>query len=473
MKLSFLGGAGEVTGSCYLVTTGAVRFLVDCGMFQGGAETRAKNRAGFAFDPRQLDFVLITHAHIDHSGLLPRLTAAGYRGSVYTTAATCDLLEVMLLDSAFIHEREAERGRNGRSNRKPSRRRDTRSGNGEPPLYTVAQATKSLKQLRRVEYGQSVQPHAGVRCTFNDAGHIVGAASIEVWVEDGGRTRKLVFSGDIGQPMRPIVRDPTPITTADVLLIESTYGNRLHKSLDDTLVELEHAVVDTLKRKGGNVIIPSFAVGRTQDLLFLLADLYQKDRLPDMDIYVDSPMALKATEVTMRHARLLDRDAQRMLAWLRKGGGQPRINFVQDIEESATLHHANGAVIISASGMCEAGRIKHHLRHNLGRPESTIIFTGFQAAGTLGRRLVDGAKEVKIFGIPVPVRADIYTIGGLSAHADQAGLLGWLKHFQRAPQRTFVVHGEAENAGIFAGAIREQLKWEGVSVPAQGETVDL
>ena len=465
MKLTFLGAAGEVTGSSYLVETDSSRFLVDCGMFQGGRDTERKNRAGFAFDPRALDFVLLTHAHIDHSGLLPRLAAEGFSGPIYATAATCDLLAVMLRDSAHIQEKEVEWARASQLHRRETDR---------IPLYTLAQAERALRQLKSVKYDAEIHPQSTVRCRYRDAGHILGSAIVETWISDDGRATKIVFSGDIGQPMRPLVHDPTPIAQADVLLVESTYGNRLHKSLPDTLKELEHAITDTLKRKGGNVIIPAFAVGRTQDLLYLLADLHRQGQLPEMDIYVDSPMATQATAITLRHAALLDREASTLLAWLQKNHAGPRIRFVQDVEESIALHRVkSGAVIISASGMCDAGRIKHHLRHNLARPECTVLITGFQAAGTLGRRIVDGAKEVHIFGIPVPVRADVYTIGGLSAHADREGLLGWLGRFGKAPRHTFVVHGERETSEIFAAAVRERLGWREATVPAPLSSVSL
>lgn len=460
MKITFLGGAGEVTGSCHLVETAHTRFLVDCGMFQGGRETGPKNRARFAFDPRALDFVLLTHAHIDHSGLLPRLAAEGFHGPIYATAATCDLLQVMLPDSAHIQEKEAEWQRG--------------SGKGGAPLYTVAQAEHALKQLKPIDYDTEIHPHASVRSIYRDAGHILGSAIIEAWVAADGRNRKIVFSGDLGQPMRPIVRDPAVVAAADVLLVESTYGNRLHKTMAETLNELEHAIVDTLKRKGGNVIVPAFAVGRTQELLYLLIDLYRKQRLPAMDIYVDSPMAMRATEITLRHGSLLDTESANLMQWMRKKHAGLNINFVQDVEESIALHRIkSGAVIISASGMCDAGRIKYHLRHNLGRPECTILITGFQAEGTLGRRIVDGAKEVRIFDLKVPVRADVYTIGGLSAHADQAALLGWLGHFRQAPQRTFIVHGEQLTAELFADALRQRLGWHNVSVPQRHASVTI
>ena len=463
MKLTFLGAAGEVTGSSFLVETEEVCFLVDCGMFQGGRDADARNYARFGFSPETLDFVLLTHAHIDHSGLLPRLVAQGFRGPIHATATTADLLEVMLADSAHIQQKEQE-----------WKKKAGLRGSDRPPLYTIAQVNRTLQQLRRAEYDSELQPHPAVRCVFRDAGHIIGSAIIELWVRDGGSTRKLVFSGDLGQPCRPLVRDPAAVAEADVLVVESTYGNRLHKSMDDTLAELEHAVSDTLTRKKGNVIIPAFAVGRTQEILYLLVDLYRRDRLPDMDIYVDSPMALKATEITAKHWELLDKDAAAMLQWMKGRRGRPRIHFVQDVLESTSLQRIKqGAVIISASGMCNAGRIKHHLRHNLGRRDCSVIIAGFQAAGTLGRRIVDGAKTVRLFGIPVPVKADIYTIGGLSAHADQAALLEWLKHFKRPPQRTFVVHGEQDTAEIFATTIRDRLGWGGIDIPALHSAVIL
>jgi metallo-beta-lactamase family protein len=463
LKLTFLGAAGEVTGSSFLLETDDVKVLIDCGMFQGGREAEPKNRARFAFDPKTLDCVLLTHAHIDHSGLLPRLVSAGYTGPVFATPATCDLLEVMLADSAHIQEKEAEWAKKSK----------TRAV-GRPPLYTIAEVQRTLRQLKPVAYDADVIPHPALRCIFRDAGHIIGAAIIELWVRNGSKSRKIVFSGDIGQPTRPLVRDPTPITEADVLVVESTYGNRLHKSIDDTMAELEHAITDTLVRKKGNVIIPAFAVGRTQEMLYLLVDLYKQGRLPEMNIYVDSPMALKATDITAKHWGVLDAEAAALMEWMKRGRGKPKIHFVQDAVESMNLQTVkHGAVIISASGMCNAGRIKHHLRNNLPRRDSTILIVGFQAAGTLGRRIVDGVKNVRIFGIPVPVKADIYTIGGLSAHGDQAALLGWLSHFKHPPQRTFVVHGEPTASESFAAAIHDKLGWTGVDLPAQHSSVIL
>ena len=454
MKLTFLGAAREVTGSCYLLETAERRFLVDCGMFQGGKEARRKNREALDFDPRGIEFVLLTHAHIDHSGLLPRLVALGFRGPIFATRATCDLLEVMLPDSAHIQEKEAER-----ENRERHR---TRKGRDAAPLYTVAQAQECLRRMRPVDYDEQIAPQPGVRCRFRDAGHILGAAIIELWLTERGATRKLVFSGDIGQPGRPVVRDPTPIADADVLLVESTYGNRLHRSLESTEEELVHAINDTFAAKRGNVIVPAFAVGRTQEILYVLGDLMRRGRISgDISIYVDSPMATRVTEITLQHRELMDAESRALVAWQTSDGGNgPRIRFTESTEESMRLNSLRaGALIISASGMCDAGRIKYHLKYNLPRPESAVLITGFQAAGTLGRRLVDGARTVRLFGEEVPVRARIHTIGGLSAHADQTGLLHWLAGYRRPPSRTFVVHGEAGTAEGFAKLVRERLGW--------------
>jgi metallo-beta-lactamase family protein len=437
MRLAFHGAAGEVTGSCFEVDTGEVRFLVDCGMFQG-AGADAKNR-GFAFEPRDIAFVLLTHAHIDHSGLIPRLVAQGFRGAVYATAATCDLAEVMLPDSGHLQEKEAE-------------------WEGSTPLYTLREAQASLAHFVAVDYDAELRPHAAVRCRFRDAGHILGSACIEILL-DG---KKLVVSGDLGQPGRPILQDPTPVAEADVLLVESTYGNREHKSLAQTLDELAYALNDTLRSRKGNVVIPSFAVGRTQEVIHLISDLCRQGRVPIHDLYVDSPMALAATRLTARHAD-----------WKIETKGGPRIHFTEDVADSMKINAVRaGAVIVSASGMCEGGRIKHHLRYNISRAECALVFVGFQAAGTLGRRIVDGAQSVRLFGEEYPVRARVFTIGGLSAHADQTALLGWLGQFRKPPRQTWVVHGEPLAAHALRDAIQERLQWN-AQVPEAGQKVDL
>ncbi|WP_234087505.1 MBL fold metallo-hydrolase RNA specificity domain-containing protein [Azonexus sp. R2A61] len=470
MRLGFFGAAGEVTGSCTLVDSGTHRFLVDCGMFQGGAEAHGKNERAlnFGFDVRKLDFVLLTHAHIDHAGLLPRLVMLGFRGPIYTTAATRALLEVLLPDAAHIQEKEAEwQLRN--------RRRRGRSERGIPaPLYTVAQALAALRLLQPVDYGELLRPADGIGVRFRDAGHILGSASLEISVDTGGRPRKLVFSGDLGMPDRPVLEDPSPPPPeADAVLIESTYGNRLHRPLPETLDEIVAAFART-QAAGGNLIIPAFAVGRTQEILYILADLVRQGRIRPLKVYVDSPMASSATRITLDHQALLDAPTRELIAWQAAHPEKMAIEFVADVERSRQLNDIlHGAVIISASGMCDAGRIKYHLRENLPRRESTVLIAGFQAAGTLGRRLVDGAKLVRIFGEQIPVRARICTVGGLSAHADQAALLHWLSGFHQPPARLFVMHGEASASADFAEAVRRQLGWHDVAIPQPGSFVSL
>jgi len=434
LKLRFLGAAGEVTGSCFLVDTGELSFLVDCGMFQGGRAADEKN-SRFAFDPRTIAFVLLTHAHIDHSGLLPRLVSQGFTGAIYATQATCDLAGVMLPDSAHLQERAADWRR-------------------QAPLYTVEEAQRALTCLVPVAYDAEVRPHAAVRCRFRDAGHILGSAILEVFV--GGR--KLVFSGDLGQPGRPIVADATPIEDADVLLVESTYGNRDHKNLAQTLDEFAFALNDTLRSRKGNVVIPSFAVGRTQELLYFMADLQREGRLPELNAFVDSPMALAATRITAKYAQIPEVRS---------------MHFTEDLAESKKINSIRaGAVILSASGMCDGGRIRHHLRWNIDRPECALVFVGFQAAGTLGRRIVEGAKSVRLFGEQYPVRAKVFTVGGLSAHADRTALLAWLGHFRKTPRQTWIVHGEPLSAHALRDAIQAKLGWTAF-VPSSGQETDV
>jgi len=451
MRITFLGAAGEVTGSSCLVEADAATFLVDCGLFQGGKDAAAKNFAAPPFDVRTIDFVVVTHAHLDHSGLLPRLVALGYRNPVYCTPATADLLAIMLRDSAYIHEKEA-----AWASARPRRG----VAPVVEPLYTIAQAEACLPLLEGVGYRQEFKPRAGVRLRFDDAGHILGAAIAQLRVRDAGREVKLVFSGDLGQPGRPVVCDPTAVEQADVLLVESTYGNRDHKGWTETVDELVDALADTLERRRGNVIVPAFALGRTQELIALLAQLAAARRVGRLNVFVDSPLAYAATQVTLKHADLLDAESRDGLARLLRGKLPVRVRFTEDVADSKKLNLIrSGAVVIAASGMCDAGRIKHHLEHNIARRECSILFTGFQAEGTLGRRIVEGARSVRIFGESLPVRARVYTLGGLSAHADRTALLGWLRNFRRAPREVFVVHGEQETARSFAQAVRHELGW--------------
>ena len=463
MKLSFHGAAGEVTGSCLRVEHDGGVFLVDCGMFQGGRNAATKNLRALDFDLREIDFVVLTHAHLDHSGLVPRLVSLGYRGLIHATEATVDLLGVMLLDSAFIQEKEAEW-----ANRR-SRARRSGSLSNAAPLYTVEQARASLARLRGTAYEDVFEPAPGVRCRFREAGHILGSSIVELDVCSGGRERRLVVTGDLGQPKRPVVRDPALVRNADCLVIESTYGNRAHRSMTQTEDELVGILRDTLERKRGNVIIPAFAVGRTQEVIYILAHLVREGRVPRLEIVVDSPMASAVSELTVRHDGLWDEESRDLRDWVLENPDRFRLSFVQDVEESIALNERReGLVIISASGMCEAGRIKHHLRHNLGRPECSIVICGFQAGGTLGRRLVDGAQSITLFGDRVPVRAGIHTVGGLSAHADQPALLDWLRRFEHPPGQVFVVHGEAEASRVFVDAVRTELQWKSVTMAQEG-----
>lgn len=451
VTLTFLGAAREVTGSCILVQAGRSRFLVDCGMFQGGGESDRKNARRMPVPPGSIDFVLSTHAHIDHSGLLPKLVRDGFRGAIHCTPPTAELLGVMLPDSGHIQEREAEWR---------SRRRE-RGGKGEvAPLYTEADALAVLPALRPVPYGQAFSPGPAVTARFLDAGHILGSAIVTVTVRDEGKEKVLVFSGDLGHRGLPIVRDPQPVPRADALVIESTYGNRVHKGMAETVEEFVHAVDDTLHRKRGNVIIPAFAVGRAQDILYLLTDLTRKGRLSGITLYIDSPLASEATRITMRHPEVHDEETRDVFAWSAAHPGALKIVPVRSAEESRALNEIRGgAILMAGSGMCEAGRIKHHLKHNLWRRECSILIVGFQAQGTLGRKIVDGAKRVRIFGEEIAVAADVYTIGGLSAHADRDDLLAWAGRFESPPREVLVAHGEESVSLEFARALSAKFGW--------------
>lgn len=466
MHLTFYGAAKAVTGSCFLVEAHGCRFLIDCGMAQGGQEADAHNEKAFAFDASRIDFVILTHAHIDHSGLLPKLVANGFKGVIYCTLATKDLLEVLLKDSAHIQlmdaARAAKRLREGKK-----RERDV-----PQPLYSLAHVARTLELVKAKPYGKTFEPHPSVKVCLRDAGHILGSAIAEIWLQDGkGGVCKLVSSGDLGQPGRVIVRDPTTIERADVLLIESTYGDRLHKNTASTLDELVEIVNRTAPH--GNVVIPAFAVGRTQELLYYFLKLRQQGRLAPVEIYVDSPMAMAATEITLRHFAVFDEEARQLFHSVQALHEDPHIHFISDVQDSMQLNRIQrGAVIISASGMCDAGRVLHHLRNNLSRAECAVVICGFQSAGSLGRRLVDGAKQLRMFGEQVDVHASIHTLGGFSAHADQKALMDWASGFQHPPRQTLVVHGEAQPAQALSEKLHTELGFH-VQVPDWGTRVEL
>lgn len=459
MRITFCGAARQVTGLCFLFETGSHRFLVDCGMFQGGRTTRALNLEPFRFAPRNIEFVILTHAHIDHSGLLPRLAAEGFAGPVYMTAATRDLLAVLLPDSAHIQRMEEERAR--------------RVGRDYRAVYSSDQAEALLRLVRPIDYGEVFTPANQVQARLNDAGHILGSAFVELWLGERNEQRKVIVSGDLGQPGRPIVRDPTPISEADVLLLESTYGNRDHRPLNETLDELVEILDHALLERRGMVIVPAFALGRTQEFLYYLNQLSRAGRVRDLNVFVDSPLAVEISRITARHLELFDAEAAQLGRESKPGAHLPTLRYTESVADSMSLNRlAGGAIIMAASGMCDGGRIRHHLRHHLPDPHATVIMIGFQAAGTLGRRLVDGARSVKIFGEEIAVHARIATLGGFSAHADRATLLSWLGGLAKAPRNLYLVHGEADVAGAFAAQIQARFGWS-ASIPAHGETVVL
>jgi metallo-beta-lactamase family protein len=463
MQISFCGAAQTVTGSCYLIETGAKRFIVDCGMFQGNKELRMLNRQHFRFNPGELDFMLLTHAHIDHSGLIPKLCKEGFKSPIYATKATVDLCQIALPDSGHIQEQEAQ----WRS------RKNTRRGlAGEEPVYTAADALACLEYFKAVDYQTELEPLPGIRVRFSDAGHILGSAIIEVWVEEAGVTTKVVFSGDLGQQNQPIIQDPTVIEAADYLLVESTYGNRFHEDNQDKVQLLKQIVLESIGGKG-NLIIPSFAIGRTQDLLYHLRNLFLDGQIPHVPVYIDSPMAVSVTEIYRNNPGYYDEPTLQMLQNGHSPFEFPELHFIRTADESKALNETiKGAIIISASGMCDAGRILHHLKHNLWRPEAHILFVGYQAEGTLGRRLLEGATVVKIFGEAVNVQAKVHSIDGFSAHADQKGLLEWLQGFKQKPRNIFVVHGETTAQQEFASIIKQTLGVE-TQIPGLGDCFTL
>lgn len=467
MKIQFCGASSGVTGSCHLITTENYKILLDCGQFQGGKAMDAMNYEEFPFDPAEVDYMILSHAHIDHCGRIPLLVKRGFKGDIYCTDATADLLEVMLKDSGYIHEKEAEW-----KNRKNQRA-------GRPlvePLYTCNDAMESLKFVKPVLYDQLIELNPEMKIVFNDAGHILGSAITELWVTEGNNVSKIVFSGDLGVIDRPILRDPTIIKKADYVIMETTYGNRLHPQNAMDVKTLMDIVIKTVKR-GGTVVIPSFAVGRTQELIYEFNNLYEHNKeyhkeLEDITVYVDSPMATTATEVFRRNAQVFDEEMKETIA----AGDDPldfkNLKFTRSTEESAMLNQdRKPKVIISASGMCEAGRIRHHLKHNLWDPKASVIFVGYQAEGTLGRLLVEGTEEVTLFGETIKVNAEIYNLEGFSGHADRDGLLNWLGGFQKEPKHIFLVHGEPDAKADFAETVKEKLGFNPVVVQGNSEFI--
>lgn len=474
MKLTFFGGARSVTGSCTLIECAGKRLLVDCGLPQGNDEKKLGK--DLPFRASGIDYVLLTHAHIDHSGRIPLLVRDGFRGTIHSTEATADLCSIMLADSGHIQEMETEW----------LNRKLRRAGKREvEPLYTVEDARAAMDLFTGHPYGTRITVDEGVEIEFTDAGHLLGSSSIQVWLSEGSEKRHLVFSGDIGNLDQPIINDPVCVQEADFVIMESTYGDRLHQqpehanqrvSTSERAKELAEIIRETFA-KGGNVIIPSFAVGRTQELLYLLRHIITRQMLPDipyLPVFLDSPLAIEATKVFSRNIEgYFDEEAMELV----HKGLNPllfdSLTTTVTADESRELNRREGsAVIISSSGMCEAGRIKHHLKHNLWRAESTIVFCGYQANGTLGRSILDGAQRVTIFGEQIDVRASVRKLEGISGHADQDGLIKWIGCFVKKPKHVFVVHGEEEISQYFAGLLGATL---GLSAwaPEPGQTFDL
>jgi len=469
MKITFLGAAQTVTGSCYLVETKNSKFLVDCGMFQGHSKEISLNQEPFPFNVSEISFILLTHAHIDHSGRIPKICKEGFRGTIFATKATCELCSIMLPDSGHIQEMEAEW---------LNRKRERAGKHVVEPIYTYQDALDCIPQFSSVSYGELVKISDDnsdeIRVRFNDAGHILGSAMIEVWVMENGEETKLVFSGDIGNRDIPILRDPSIIESADYLIMESTYGDRLHEEKTNKVEKFIDIVNETIE-KGGNVIIPSFAVGRTQEIIY---DMHKErpnfegklEKLLSVPVFIDSPMAISATEIFRRNLECYDEEARR---YIENGDNPldfPGLQFTKSADDSKALNdRTESMIIISASGMCEAGRIKHHLKHNLWRKECTILFVGYQAVGTVGRSLVEGAKKVKIFGEEINVRARIEAIDGFSGHADRDDLLAWVSKFKRKPKKIFIVHGEKDGMEVFSGLIKEKFGIETI-IPVKGSS---
>ena len=465
IKMVFLGAAQNVTGSRYRVEAGDVRLLVDCGLYQE-REFRHRNWDPFPVGPDTIDAVLLTHAHIDHSGLLPKLVREGFRGRIFCTEATADLVQIMLMDSAKIQEEDAEH----------KRRRHEREGRKGPypevPLYTVDDARACFSLFSPVRYGEVVPIGDGVTATFHDAGHVLGSSMISVTVSQWNETRKILFSGDVGRWGKPILRDPTLFQEADYVLVESTYGDRLHDDSETVGNQLAD-IITSATRARGNVVVPSFALERTQEILYYLNKLLMERRIPPFMVFVDSPMAASITDVFRNHPDLYDRD---MMEMIKRGNSPfdfPGLTIVRSVDQSKAINNITGsAMIIAGSGMCTGGRIKHHLVNNIAREECTILFVGYQATGTLGRHIVDGAREVRILGQNHPVRATVAQIHGLSAHADRDELLQWLSGLHSPPRRAFVVHGEPETTVKFADFLREKTGWE-IAVPQYKEEITL
>ena len=465
IKVTCLGAAGSVTGSCFLVeSVHGHKVLVDCGLFQGGRQMEERNWRDWDFNPSQIDMLFLTHAHIDHSGRIPKLVKDGFKGKIITSPPTAQLCEIMLLDAAHIQEMDAQ-WQTRKNRRRPS-------GRAVKPLYTVEDAQASLKHLYPVEHDEIIAVDDGIRARIRNAGHILGSSILELWIKDGDRDIKLVFSGDIGMENQLIVKSPHEVFNADYVFVESTYGNRNHKDFETSKEELLDAINFAVSN-GEKVIIPAFAVERTQEIIYILSEFSRAGRLPDIPIYLDSPLAIKATEIFRKNKKYYDEEAAAIVNQGIDPFEMPNLKYTPTTSESIAINERPGpAIIIAGSGMCTAGRIKHHLKHNLWREGASVVIVGFQAQGTTGRQIVDGKNTVRLFGEEIAVRAKVFTIGGFSAHADQNTLLKWVGNFVESKPQVFVVHGENSASLDFAQLIHQRLGLESY-VPGWRETLFL
>jgi len=462
-KLTFYGATEGVTGSAYLLETGKATLLLDCGLYQGSREEEKANKQPFPFDVRKIDAVVLSHAHLDHSGRLPKLIADGYSGRLCMTYASSELLEIMLKDAASLQLRDTEW----------ENKRRRRAGKKEiEPLYDIDDVETALSSCDGFAYGSRQEVAQGVDVCFRDAGHILGSSIVEIFISEGGTEKKLVFSGDLGNSYAALLRDPEIVTDADVLMLESTYGDRNHRPMDETLQEFED-IIEEASENGGNILIPSFAVGRTQEIIFRLGELYQKGKLRQQAVYLDSPMAIAVTEVYHRYQNIYNSEDAALLRQDKSGSLHtflPILRYSTSTEESMSLNKVEaGAIIIAGSGMCTGGRIRHHFKHNLWRRNAHVIIVGYQARGTPGRALVDGAKYFRIGGEKIAVYASIHTLGGFSAHASQSQLVDWISNFNKPHPKLFLIHGEEEAKLVLQQKLVEQ-GWS-ANIPGSGESI--
>jgi metallo-beta-lactamase family protein len=462
VKVTCLGGVESVTGSTFLVQgPKGKKILVDCGLFQGGRQIEMRNSQAWGFDPKEISHLFLSHAHIDHSGRIPKLVKDGFRGKIITTPPTADLCQIMLLDSAHVQEMDAQW---------QTRKNKRQSKKTIEPLYTTKDAEESLKYFYPTERKQIITVEPGMRACFRDAGHVLGSSFLELWIEDAGKEIKIVFSGDLGQKDQLIVNNADIVTDADYLFVESTYGDRLHRSFEESKDELFEAIQYALSH-GQKVIIPAFALERTQEILYILGEFYRNGKLPDIPVYLDSPLAIKATEIFRKNKKYYDEGARAIVDQGFDPFNMPNLRFTPTTEESIAINSASGpAIVIAGSGMCNAGRIKHHLKHNLWRDGASIVFVGFQAKGSLGRKIVDGERRVKVLREDVTVKAKVFTIGGFSAHADQNDLMEWVGNFRTSRPKIFVVHGETKASETLANLIQEKFRLS-ARIPKWKETL--